>query len=126
MFSLLQNLQKQVGKAASGIAAPSMRELPVGKIAEPTVGWLPGEDYAFHPPKIGVPALSFGRVYQPCKFSQILPPAHSSQALLSIPRYVVRRHRHSAKTIECDAVDCQMHSFPFAKSPVPLLGVDDT
>src|ERR1035441_8410886 len=90
MFSLIQNLQKQVGKAASGIAAPSLRELPVGKIAEPTVGWLPEEDYAFHPPKIGVPALTFGRVYPPCKFSPILPPAHSSQALFSIPRNGVR------------------------------------
>jgi hypothetical protein len=126
MFSLIQNLQKQVGKAASGIAAPSLRELPVGKIAEPTVGWLPEEDYAFHPPKIGVPALTFGRVYPPCKFSPILPPAHSSQALFSIPRNGVCLLGTQAKTIECDAADWQIHSVPVAQSPVPLLGDDDT
>ena len=29
MLSFLQNIQRQVGKAASGIAAPSLRELPL-------------------------------------------------------------------------------------------------
>lgn len=126
MFSLLQNLQKQVGKTASGIAAPSLRELPVEKIEEPTVGWIPEESYAFHPPKIGEPALTFGRVYPPCTFSPILPPAQSSQALLSIPRNVVCLLGIPAKTVECDAADWQVRSVPVAQSPVPLLGDDDT
>ena len=99
MLSLLQNIQRQVGKAASGIAAPSLRELPLEQLSEPTVGWLPEDDYSLRPPQIDAVNLS-----------PVSSPAQTSPALLSVPRTV--------------AFPFQVE--PIAHSPLALLGEADT
>lgn len=53
MLSLLQNIQKQVGRAASGIDAPSLRAFPVEGFSEPTLGYLPSEDFEIRQPAAG-------------------------------------------------------------------------
>ncbi len=50
MFSILQNIQKQVGKTASEIAVPTLVELPVQRLIDPSLGYLPREDFEIQPP----------------------------------------------------------------------------
>lgn len=75
MRSLLQDIQEAVGKAASRIALPSVCELSVAHIIEPTIGWLPEDDYLLPLPN------SFAE-----NFQHIGLPGQISLALLHVPR----------------------------------------
>ena len=99
MLSLLQTIQKRVGKAASEIAAPLLRDLPVEHLLEPTVGWLPEDDYTLRMPQTAAANLL-----------PISPPGQRSPALLSVPRTVA----------------CAFQVESVAHSLLPLLAESDT
>jgi len=97
--SILKNVQRQLGQAVSGIAAPSLCELPVEELSLPTIGWLAEEDYSLAPTKMDA-----------VNVSPISSPAQTSAALLSVPRTA--------------AYPFQVVSV--AHSSLPLLGDSDT
>lgn len=115
MFSLLKNIQRQVGKTASEILAPPLRELRVEQLAEPTVGWLPEADYAFRPAQsnaVGLPAIS--------------SPPQTSPPLLNVPRSIACQLGEQAEATEIVAKDWRFEVEPVAHSPLGLLGEADT
>jgi hypothetical protein len=99
VLSLFQNIQRQVARAASGVVAPSLRELRVEQLLEPTIGWVPEDAYRLHPPQTEVMTLS-----------AMPAPAQASPALMSVPRIVARQFQLEA----------------IAHSSLPLLGASDT
>ena len=115
MLSLLQKVQERVGKAASEIPAPPLRELRVELLVEPTVGWLPEADYGFHPAQSG--AVSF---------SAISFPPQTSPPLLAVPRNVACQLGEQAETTETAAEGWRFQVEPVAHSPLALLGQADT
>ena len=80
MSSFLQSIQKQLGKTTSEIPPPSLRELTVDQLSEPTVGWLPETDYALYPPQ--TTAVNLWPVKQPLQAAQ---PLLSVVTLGSLP-----------------------------------------
>ena len=89
MRSLLQNIQQTVGKAASRIATPSVRELPVVQIPEPTIGWLPEDNYSFGLAQTHAVNLV-----------SIATPSHNSLPLLAVPLTAAVELGQPARTVE--------------------------
>ena len=75
MPSVLQNLRRHIGKAASEIAPPALGELEAGSLDEPTMGWLAEEDYTLVAPRAG-----------PFNCRPLRVPSQAPQSLLSAPR----------------------------------------
>jgi superfamily II DNA or RNA helicase len=126
MFSLLQNIQRTVGKAASEIPAPSILELSVQRLSEPTVGYLPKGDFEMQPAD-KEPLARRGRIWdlQLLEFAFVEPP----QRRVELPE--------RADVLECvlgvaaRCVDLAYSDWRFqietiAQSSWPLLGQSDT
>lgn len=75
MPSLLQNIRRHVGKAASEIVPPALFELEAEPVAEPTMGWVVEEDYTLVAPRAG-----------PFNCRPLRVPSQAPQSLLPAPR----------------------------------------
>ena len=126
MLSLLQSIQRQVGKATSVITAPPLRELPVEQLVEPSLGYLPGEDFAIQRPA----AESF-----PCQGSNwtlkhkefvFVRPSQRSVELLKSANVSECSLGVGAKAFEVDAGCWCLPITPAGQSNLPLLGESDT
>jgi hypothetical protein len=99
MPSLFQNVKRSLGQAVSEIAAPSLHELAVEQLFEPTIGWLPEDNYSLRPPQTGA-----------VNVSPISSPDQTSVALLSA----------------LPPVACLVQIEPIVLLPFPLLRESDT
>ena len=126
MFSLLQSIQKQVGKAASEIAAPSLRELPTAQLSEPSLGYLPSEDFEFELPA----AKSF-----PCEGSdwtlkhwdfRFVQPSQKSVELPEISTVFECSLGMGAKTLDFNPDRWRLPAEAVGQHNLPLLGESDT
>ena len=88
MRSLLQNIQQAVGNTASRIAVPSVREVSLQQMPEPTNGWLAEDDYLFRPPKthtVDLPGIT-----SPSQLSlELLGVPHTGDVALGKPARTV-------------------------------------
>ena len=114
MRSLFQNIQQAVGKAASRIAAPTVRELPLEQFPEVTIGWLPEDDYSLRPPQTdGV------------NLTSIALPSQISLPLLAVPRTTAVELGDPAESVETLAENWRIDG-PLAHFPLPLLAESET
>jgi superfamily II DNA or RNA helicase len=112
--SLLRNIQQAVGKTASRIAMPSVRELPVAQIPEPTIGWLPEDDYRLH--------LAHTHAL---KVASIASPAQTSVPMLGVLRTTAVDLGERAGTVETPADTWRLDAV-VDNSPLELLSGSET
>lgn len=98
MRSLLQDIQQALGKTASRITAPSILELPVTQIPEPTIGWLPEDCYSLHLAQTRAVSLA-----------SIASPSQISLALLAVPLTRAVELGQPARTGETPADKWRFH-----------------
>lgn len=114
MRSLLQNIQQAVGKTASRIATPSVRELALTQIPEPAIGWLPEDDYR----------LRLARTHA-LDLTSIASPAQTSVPLLGLHGPAAVDLGEPAGTVETPADTWRLGGF-VDHSPLELLSESET